>query len=699
MSLLESPKRFFNRELSWIEFNSRVLEEAQSVKNPPLERLKFLAIFGSNLDEFFMTRVAGIKQQIVAGVTEKTFDGMTPEAEYIAIYEKLNPLLIEAHRLLVDELLPLLREKGIYLLEVDELNKKQKKQAQQIFEKEVFPVLTPLAFDPGRPFPHISHLSLNLALRVHHPGAGHHAGDGERFARLKVPATLPRLIQLDAPNEETSNKPFYFVWLEQIITAHIGSLFPGVDVLETHLFRLTRNADIEIQEDEASDLLHTMKEGLRQRQFGPVVRLTIDRTMPETIKDLLVRNLEIDPKDVFRVERPLGLKDLMIVCDVDRSDLKYPPFIPLIPTSLRNIVDDSDIFTIIRQQDILLHHPYQSFIPVVDLLKVAARDPNVLAIKQTLYRTGRDSPIVRALMEARENEKEVAVLVELKARFDEESNIGWARALEEVGVHVVYGLVGLKTHSKVTLIVRREGDILRRYLHLGTGNYNASTVKMYTDLGLLTCNEDFGADASDLFNYLTGYAYQSQYRKFLIAPLTLRHRFLSLIEREIEQHQLHQNGHLIFKMNALVDPDMIDALYRASQAGVKIDLIVRGVCCLRPQIDGLSETIRVTSIVGRFLEHTRIFYFHNGGQEEIYIGSADLMPRNLNWRVETVFPIEDPKILTMIRDDILNIYLQDTAQARELLSDGTYKRSKPTKGEDPYDSQAAYLRTLSGYSG
>lgn len=686
---LYDPNCYFNRELSWLEFNRRVLEETRDPRHPLLERLKYVSIFGSNLDEFFMTRLAGLKQQVSAGVIEAPPDGMTPTEQLIAIRKGVRPMLKEVHQYLQDELLPALGEVGVHVLNFDELTKKQREQANESFEKEVFPVLTPLAFDPGRPFPHISNLSLNLAVRVHSPE------HGNRFARLKVPTTLPRFIPLPSTGEKKPYKRFSFVWVEQVIQANLCFLFPGMEILETHPFRVTRDADIEIQEDEASDLLKTIQAGLRRRRFGRVVRLTIDQEMPDHICELLAHNLELDPKSVFSVKGPLGLRDLMeLYTKVDRLDLKDPPFIPAVPPVLRDRSKPEDLFEAIRQQDILLHHPYDSFIPVIDLLKAAARDPNVLAIKQTLYRVGRDSPIVQALMEARENDKEVAVLVELKARFDEESNIGWARALERVGVHVVYGLVGLKTHSKVTLVVRKESSGLRRYLHLATGNYNAVTALQYTDLGLLTCDDIFGADASELFNYLTGYSRQTAYRELLVAPVNLRQKFEALIEREISKHSPDNPGHLIFKMNSLVDGKMIRAIYRASLAGVKIDLIVRGICCLRPGIQGLSENIRVISIVGRFLEHTRIFYFRNGGDEEIYLGSADLMPRNLNWRVETVFPIKTPSILATIRDDILKVCLRDNVKARLLLPDGTYQRLKSLDGQEPFDSQAEFLRLV-----
>jgi len=684
---LHDPNCYFNRELSWLAFNRRVLEEARDPQHPLLERLKFVAIFGSNLDEFFMTRVAGLKQQVNAGVTETPPDGMPPLEQLTAIRKEVRPMLKELRQYLQDELLPALAEAGVHLLNFAELTPGQREQANEIFKKEVFPVLTPLAFDPGRPFPHISNLSLNLAVRVYSPE------EGNRFARLKVPTTLTRFIPLSSAGEKMRYKRFSFVWLEQLIEANLQFLFPGLEILEAHPFRVTRDADIEIQEEEASDLLKTIQAGLRRRRFGRVVRLTIDQDMPDSLSDLLVQNLELDPKSVFSVKGPLGLRDLLeVYTKVDRPDLKDPPFVPFIPPILRDCSKPEDVFEAIRQQNILFHHPYDSFVPVVDFLKAAARDPNVLAIKQTLYRVGGDSPIVQALMEARENDKEVAVLVELKARFDEESNIGWAKALERGGVHVVYGLIGLKTHSKITLVVRKEPDGLRRYLHLATGNYNATTAQIYTDIGLLTCDDTFGNDASELFNYLTGYSWQIEYRELLVAPVNLRQKLEAMIEREISKHRPDNPGHLIFKMNSLVDSKMIRALYRASQAGVKIDLIVRGICCLRPGISGLSENIRVISIVGRFLEHSRIFYFQNGGDEEIYLGSADLMPRNLNWRVETVFPIKTSSILATIRDDILKVCLQDTVKARLLLPDGAYQRLKSFDGQEPVDSQAELLR-------
>lgn len=683
---LSASEMYFNRELSWLEFNRRVLEEAQDVRHPLLERMKFLAIYGSNLDEFFMTRVSGLKEQLQVGVVRTPPDGMTPAEQLTAIRKTLKPMLKDVRHLLKDELLPALAQVGIKIHNFDDLNEKQRLKANLFFMDEVFPVLTPLAFDPGRPFPHISNLSLNLAVRVYSPEKGEH------FARLKVPSSLPRFVPVPHSGRKMAYKRFHFVWLEQLIIANLHHLFPGLEILEAYPFKVTRNADIEIQEDEASDLLTTVEAGLRRRRFGQVVRLTIDEAMPEHIRDLLTRNLRINPKDVFPVDGTLKLGDLMGLYSIDRFDLKDTPYVPVVPQVLRALPALEAMFSAIRQHDILLHHPYDSFLPVADFLRTAARDPKVLAIKQTLYRVGRDSPIVKALMEARENDKEVAVLVELKARFDEESNIGWARALERVGVHVVYGLLGLKTHSKVTMVVRKEHDGLRRYLHLGTGNYNAVTAQIYTDTGLFTCDETLAEDVSHLFNRLTGYSNMNDYQELLVAPVNLREQFLSLIEREIKKHSSKNPGHLIFKMNALVDDEMIRALYRASQAGVKIDLIVRGICCLRPELPKFSENIRVVSIVGRYLEHTRIFYFRNGGKEEIYMGSADLMPRNLNGRVETVFPVKDPTLRQTIHDEILQTVLADNVQSRLLHADGSYERLKPGKGETPVNSQNELMR-------
>lgn len=672
---------FINRELSWVEFNRRVLEEAYDTRHPLLERVKFLSIFSSNLDEFFMIRVAGLKQQVAAGVSELPPDGISPAEQLEILYRELLPMLNEQRRCLHDVLLPILNQQNIHIMNYCDLNPDQQAEMREYFKHEVYPVLTPLAVDPGHPFPHISNLSLNLAVVLHDP---QHI---ERFARIKVPSgTFPRLVPVSCDTEgQSGHKPFCFVWLEQVIAANMAILFPGMEVVESCPFRVIRNADVTIEEDEASDLLQTVAEGLRQRQFGFVVQLMLQEKVSQRITHVLMEQLQLTPSDVYEVEGPLGLSDLSELTRIDRPDLKDPPIIPHVPAVLAS---GEDIFKILRQQDVLLHHPYDSFVPVIDFINAAANDPQVLAIKQTLYRVGANSPIVQALMNARNKGKQVAVLVELKARFDEENNIEWARALEGAGVHVVYGLIGLKTHCKIALIVRREPDGIHRYIHLGTGNYNAVTARIYTDLSLMTSNPDIGEDATELFNFLTGYSTQRNYKKLLVAPINLRERLRAMINREAT---FGKDGHLIMKMNSLVDPQMIEALYAASQAGVKIDLLVRGICCLRPGVKKISETIRVTSIVGRFLEHSRIYYFRNGGSEELYLGSADLMQRNLDRRVEVLYPVEDPFLLKQVRDDILYAEMRDTANARELLPDGTWSRVHPTDDKSPFNSQLWHL--------
>lgn len=681
---LGGESRYFNRELSWLEFNRRVLEEALDGRNPLLERIKFLSIFAANLDEFFMIRVSAIKEQVAAGVQEHSPDGLTPSEQLSAVRRTLLPMLEQERQLLLEVLLPRLAEQGISLLDYDQLNTMQAEAANSYFQQQVFPVLTPLAFDPSHPFPHISNLSLNLAVEITDPD------EGALFARIKVPEVLSRLVPVPVDPEimienVAFERRYCFVWLEQVIAANLASLFPGMEIVSAYPFRVTRNADMEIEEDEADDLLRTIEQGVRQRRFGEVVRISIHATMPEHIRSLLLANLKISTDDLYAVTGPLGLSDLMNLMSIDRPDLKDPPTYPAVPPPLRV---HGNLFNAIRQQDILLHHPYDSFTPMVEMIKVAANDPDVLAIKQTLYRVGTNSPIVNALMHAREEGKQVTVLVELKARFDEANNITWARALERAGVHVVYGLLGLKTHAKIALVVRKEADGIRRYVHLSTGNYNASTARLYTDLGLMTCRPDIGADASELFNFLTGYSRQTTYRKLLVAPVTLRERVLELIEREGAIQREGGEGRIIMKMNSLTDPAMVDALYRVAQDGVQIDLIVRGICCLRPGIPGLSETISVRASVGRFLEHSRIYYFLNGGNEEVYLGSADLMERNLDRRVETLFPIEEPSMLRHIRDDLLETYLRDNTHARVLQPDGSYLRVLPTSDDPLVDSQS-----------
>ncbi len=684
---LNSRRFYINRELSMLEFNGRVLEEARDTRHPLLERVKFLAIFANNTDEFFMIRVSGLRRQLVGGVLEAPPDGMTPAEQMTAIRRRLLPFLAQQIECWRDDLAPKLRAADIHVLNYSELKGKQRKLLRRYFEREIFPVLTPLASDPAHPFPHISNLSLNLAVLVIDPQWG------ERFARLKVPDIFPRLLPI--PTEEKADsyerlglgeaKFNHFIWLEEVIAANLDLLFPGLEIAAAYSFRLTRDADMEIQEDEASDLLSTVEDSVDQRFFGSVVRLEVDAAMPERIRKLLVENLgNLAPYQVYAVERPLGMSCLMELLRVDRPDLKDLPFLPAMPRALAR---GENIFRVIQRHDLLLYHPYDSFLPVVDFVREAARDPNVLAIKQTLYRVGSNSPIVDALMEARENGKQVAVLVELKARFDEENNIVWARALERAGVHVVYGLMGLKTHAKVCLVVRREPHGIVRYVHFSTGNYNVSTARVYADLGYFTCDPDLASDAADLFNALTGYSRKQEYRKLLVAPSGLRQGILDRIQREIDRHQQHGDGYLAFKLNALVDPACIVALYRASQAGVKVDLQVRSTCCLRPGLKGVSENITVTSIVGRFLEHARIYYFHNGGEDEVLMGSADLMQRNLDRRVELLFPVQDPRLRAMIRDSILGIHLKDNVKARRLLPNGNYELLTVKSGEAAINSQ------------
>ena len=690
---LRDPENYINREISMLDFQYRVFEEAKDETNPLLERVKFLAIIGSNLDEFFMVRVGGLKLQVDAGVVDFSIDGATPAEQLAAIRKKASRLLVESSQYWNSVLKPALDETGIHVLQYADLTDKQKESTQAYFDDVVFPVLTPLAFDPGHPFPHISNLSLSLAILIRDTQGQ------ERFARVKVPASLPRLFPLKRSSgsvrrDGTVPHHHYFVWIEQLILANLEKLFPGMEILEAYTFRVTRNADFVIQELEADDLLETMEESVRERRFGSVLRLSITDEMPDRILEILIQNLNVDMNDLYTLPNPLGLSSLFAIFAIDRYDLKYPPYHPPIVPAL-NIESDNptrSLFSAIRREDIMLHHPYDSFSPVVEFLRTAARDPQVLAIKQTLYRVGRNSPVVQTLLEARRDYgKQVAVLVELKARFDEESNIGWAKMLESEGVHVVYGLLGLKTHSKIALVIRNEGDRIRRYVHLGTGNYNDVTAHLYEDIGMFTADEEIGADATDLFNYLTGYSAKNEYRKLWVAPVNLRQKLEECIRREMMHAKAGKPARLIFKMNSLADAPIIRQLYKASQAGVEIDLLVRGICCMKPGIDGLSENIRVISIVGRYLEHSRIYYFLNDGNEEIYMGSADLMPRNLNRRVEVIFPVEDSRMIRNIRDDILETYLVDNLKARFMQSDGSYLRLNPEEGRVAINTQEHLL--------
>lgn len=694
---LDDASLYINRETSWLQFNWRVLEEALCPGQPLLERVKFLAICASNLDEFFMIRVSGLRRQVIEGVLTAPPDGMTPAGQLAAVHEEVERQLARHAACWQQDLLPKLRQAGIEIGTYDALQPKQQDFLNDYFAQEIFPTLTPLAFDPAHPFPHISNLSLNLAVVVHDPDLG------ERFARVKVPDVFPRLIPVpreDDPDafSATGEVPYpgyHLVWIEDVVAAHLEMLFPGLDVVASYPFRVTRDADLEIQGDEASDLvtmragessdlLTTIEAHIGQRHFGSAIRLELAYDTPQHIRTILTRNLDLTPFEVYAVDAPLGKADLMELMRLDRPDLKDAPFLPRVPAAL---AQNGSLFEAIRRQNILLYHPYDSFIPVVDFVREAANDPDVLAIKQTLYRVGANSPIVQALMEARRNQKQVSVLVELKARFDEEHNIVWARALEAEGVHVVYGVMRLKTHAKMCLVVRREPDGIRRYVHLGTGNYNAVTSRLYTDLGYFTCEPDIGADVAELFNALTGYSRQQSYRKLLVAPGMMRQEVLRRIEREIDRQREHRDGYIAFKMNALVDPKCIQALYRASQAGVRIDLQVRGICCLRPQIPGVSESITVTSVVGRFLEHSRIYYFRNGGEEDVLLGSADLMPRNLDRRVEVLFPVEEASARHLLVQDILQTHLRDNVQSRRLFPDGHYARCDPAPGEPEMSSQ------------
>ncbi len=674
------PSLYINRELSWLDFNKRVLEEALDDRYPLIERVKFLAIFGSNLDEFYMIRVSDLQAQRKAGVAERVADGMSPTEALDNISKRVTELQGEAHACW-RELQSALRREKIEVRHYHELGVADREYLARYFDEEIFPILTPLAVDPGHPFPHISNLSLNLAIVVRDPLRG------ERFARMKVPGPLPRLIS--CPADEEHPGVTRFVWLEEVIAHHAGALFPGLELAAAYPFRVTRDADIEIKEAEAEDLLLTVAEAIGERHFGSVTRLEITPAMPARIREMLVKNLEMDGRNLVPISGEMGYSSLMELTKLDRPDMKFPPQVPRIPAAFAT---GEDIFSVLTRQDVLLHHPYDSFAPVTQFVEAAAHDPYVRGIKQTLYRLGPNSPLVPALIEARDADTQVAVLVELKARFDEENNIEWARALEQAGVHVVYGLIGLKTHCKVLLVIRREPEGIRRYLHLGTGNYNAVTARFYTDFGLMTSDPDLGADATDLFNYLTGYSRQTRFRKMLVAPVNLRERLSAMIAREAEHALAGRPARLIFKMNALVDREMIDLLYAASQAGVKVDLLVRGVCSLRPGMQGISDNIEVISIVGRFLEHSRVYYFENGGSPELYMGSADLMTRNLDRRVEVLFPIEDPNLRDYVVKDILSVYLADNVQARRLLSSGEWERIRPEGRRRRVDSQALFLR-------
>jgi polyphosphate kinase len=679
---LSDPSLYLNRELSLLEFQRRVLEEAMEADKPLLERVSFLAIFGSNIDELFMVRVAALKQQIAAGSGSRSLDGTTAAQQLKMIRERVMALTEQAYACWHEQLVPALAKEGIFLVDYAALNEREKAEMKDYFTRMLYPVLTPQGVDAGRPFPRISGLSVSLVALLKD-----HRND-VKMARVKVPDSLPQLL----PVGDGDPRGQRFVWIEDVIKANLGALFPGLEVVEAHPIRVTRDAEVAIKEIESDDLLETIEEAVWKRQFRKAVRLQVAEDLSDDMLALLASHLELEQDDIYRFKSPMALKRLWQLVAIDRPDLKHPPLVPALPKRLR-LTAKQDIFSVIREGDILLHHPYESFQPVVDFLRAAAVDPDVLAIKMTLYRTGRKSPIVEALFDAAEEGKQVAVLVELKARFDEESNIDWARALEAKGVHVVYGIVGMKVHCKTALVVRREGETMRKYVHLGTGNYNAATARIYTDLGLLTCDEAIGNDTVALFDRLTAYEGDVRYSKLLVAPRFLRPRLIELIEREIGHAKAGRSARIIAKANGLDHKDIIQALYRASQAGVKIDLFVRGICSLKPGLPGVSETITVTSVVGRFLEHHRIYWFANDGHEEVYVGSADLLPRNLDHRVEVVFPVTDRRLVRRLREDILEAFLQDTVNARQLQSDGSYVLRQPEAGAAPFDCHAHFIHT------
>lgn len=671
---------FFNRELSWIAFNKRVLNEGIDPRTPLLERAKFFAIFSTNLDEFFMVRVARVKKKFSEQLDIVSDDGLDPNKQLKVIRDALVPLVRMQHDFFENTLRPELHKHKVKLLDYKDIDKKHQRYLKTYFQEKLFPVLTPLAVDPAHPFPYISNLSLNLVVIVRDRETGE-----QNFARVKVPNVLPRFVKIPEMDAHT------FVTLEQVIAHNLEALFPGMEILNYYPFRITRDAELDIEEEEADDLISALQEELRKQKFGPVVRMEIASDVPPEIRKKLIEQLSITEADVYDIPGLIGLGDLMAIAFLPMPNDQDKPWKSVTHPRLRKATEEENIFDIIRQGDLLVHHPYQSFTTTVQrFIEEAASDAHVLAIKQTLYRTSGDSPIVHALIRAAENGKQVAVLVELKARFDEANNILWAKKLENAGVHVVYGLKNLKTHTKTALVVRQEGDRLVRYVHIGTGNYNPKTARFYSDLGIFSCCDDLGADLTDLFNYLTGYSRQREYRKLLVAPVNMREKFLQLIQREIENQKQGYPSYIIAKMNSLVDPEIISALYEASQTGVNIDLVIRGICCLRPKVKGLSDRIRVISVIGRFLEHSRIFYFSNSGKEQVYIGSADWMPRNLDARVEVITPIEDTSLVKELKQ-ILEIVMADNRQAWDLRSDGTYVQRTPKDGEPEMSSQKHFM--------
>jgi polyphosphate kinase len=681
---------FINRELSLLEFHRRVLEEALDETNPLLERLKFLSIFASNIDEFFMIRVSGLKEEVEENVTELSADGLTPSEQLAEIRNHLLPMIDEQMRCLREDIFPQLTAEGIDIVSYESLTRREKHTLDKYFVEKVFPVLTPLAVDPTHPFPYISPLSLNIGLVVQAPDAPSPAdppkfNNEPRFVRIKVPSVFPRLVRV----RDGENK---FVLLENLIRSNIELLFPGMDIENCYQFRVTRDADIEIREEEAEDLLRVIQQELRKRRFGSPVRLEVSSDMPEVLIHYLTQSLGLLPEDVYKIDGPLAIQDLMSLYELDRSDLKDQPFNP---KKNERLASGKSIFDVIKDGDVMVHHPYDSYDCVTDFINQAVDDPDVLAIKICLYRTGPDSPIPPALIRASEKGKQVTALIELKARFDEEHNIEWARKLDEAGVHVVYGILGLKTHGKLTLVVRREGDSLRRYMHIASGNYNPTTSCTYTDLGIFTSDEQIGADATELFNYLTGCSRQTDYRQIFVAPVNMREKIDGLIDREIEHQKSGRPARIVLKVNRLADTKMIAKLYQASRAGVRIELIIRGICMLRPGVPGLSETITVRSVVGRFLEHSRVFYFANGGDEELYIGSADLMSRNLKHRIEVLAPVHDRALKSYLKNVVLTTYLRDNVKARELRADGVYVRIRRSDSEEKFNSQEFFIQSAS----
>lgn len=672
--------RFLDREVSWLAFNQRVLELSQDEDLPVLDRAKFLAIFASNLDEFFMVRVAGLKRRIATGIAVRAASGFTPREVLENIWAHAYELELEQARLFHHEVLPALEQEGIQLLRWDELTPVEKETIQEFFTTKVFPVLTPLAVDPSHPFPYISGLSLNLAVVVRNPTTGN-----ELFARVKVPPLLPRFVEVG---------PARFVPLEDVIAAHLDALFPGMEIQQTHTFRVTRNEDVEVEEDDAENLLLALERELIRRRFGPPVRLEVEESIDPHVLELLIDELDVSETEVFRLPGPLDLTGLWTIVNLDRDDLKQRKFVSKTSRQLSEVesANEPDMMAVVREHDVLVHHPYDSFSTSVQLfLEQAARDRHVLAIKQTLYRTSGDSPIVDALIKAAQAGKQVLALVEIKARFDEQNNIDWARKLEEAGVHVVYGLVGLKTHAKLSMVVRNDGDQLRRYCHIGTGNYHPKTARLYEDLGLLTCDPEVGEDVSNIFNVLSGYSMNTEYKRFLVAPHSVRTGLVERIEREIDNQLAGRPSGIRFKCNSIVDEGIIDALYRASQAGVKVDIWVRGICAIRAGVPGLSENIRAISILGRFLEHSRVFMFENGGNREAWIGSADLMHRNLDRRVETLVSLVDPEQIADL-EALFDMAFDPITSAWDLQPDGEWvRRLTDRAGDHLVDFQEALI--------